>query len=158
MLGVKRVEKILPTGTALTVVGEAMKDDIGTIRIQKPPKGPFYVSPKSIDQLIANLGKWARWYKFASLGFTIFGVYLMTTHAIRHIMERRRHHEWQRRVMKAAAQRREQNSHEGAWHTIFTNICISSRCISFKKSNSRSSVSQGRVRCNFSTDFGGIVN
>jgi hypothetical protein len=23
--------------------------------------------------------KWARWFKFASLGFTIFGVYLMTT-------------------------------------------------------------------------------
>lgn len=113
MLGVKRVEKVLPTGTALTVVGEAMKDDIGTIRVQKPRKGPFYVSPKSIDQLIANLGKWARWYKFASLGLTIFGLYLMTTHAIRHIMERRRHREWQRRVRRAAAQRREQNAHEG---------------------------------------------
>jgi len=108
MLGVKRVERVLPTGTALTVVGEAVEDDMGTIRIQKPHKGPFYVSPKSIDQLIVNLGKWARWYKFASLGFTIFGVYLMTTHAIRHIMERRR-----RRIMEAAAQRMEWKAHEG---------------------------------------------
>jgi len=80
-----------------------MKDDIGTIRIQKPIKGPFYVSPKFIDQLIANLWKWARWFKFASLGFTIFGVYLMKTHALRHIMERRRQREWKRRVMRVVA-------------------------------------------------------
>ncbi|XP_071920745.1 E3 ubiquitin-protein ligase SP1-like isoform X2 [Coffea arabica] len=60
MLGVKRIERVLPTGTPLTVVGEAVKDDIGTIRMQKPHKGPFYVSHKTIDQLIANLGRWAR--------------------------------------------------------------------------------------------------
>jgi len=97
MLGVKRTERVLPTGTSLTVVGEvvfaslidlcsvalllvdmsnvlfclfllfiltlyeqAIKDDVGTIRIQRPHKGPFYVSPKSIDQLILNLGKWAK--------------------------------------------------------------------------------------------------
>jgi len=97
MLGVKRSERVLPTGTSLTVVGEvvfasqiglcsvalllvdmsnvlfclfllfiltlyeqAIKDDVGTIRIQRPHKGPFYVSPKSIDQLILNLGKWAK--------------------------------------------------------------------------------------------------
>ena len=97
MLGIKRTERVLPTGTSLTVVGEvvfaslidlcsvalllvdmsnvlfclfllfiltlyeqAIKDDVGTIRIQRPHKGPFYVSPKSIDQLILNLGKWAK--------------------------------------------------------------------------------------------------
>lgn len=48
---------------------QALKDDIGTIRIQRPHKGPFYVSPKTIDQLIANLGKWAR-YKFVSSQFS----------------------------------------------------------------------------------------
>ncbi|XP_048137037.1 E3 ubiquitin-protein ligase SP1 isoform X5 [Rhodamnia argentea] len=62
MLGVKRIERVLPVGSSLTVVGEAVKDDIGTVRIQRPYKGPFYVSPKTIDQLISNLGKWARWY------------------------------------------------------------------------------------------------
>lgn len=40
---------------------QAIKDDVGTIRIQRPHKGPFYVSPKNIDDLIANLGKWARY-------------------------------------------------------------------------------------------------
>lgn len=39
---------------------QAVKDDIGSIRIQRPHKGPFYVSDKTIDQLIANLGKWSR--------------------------------------------------------------------------------------------------
>lgn len=42
------------------IYDQAAKDDIGTVRIQRPHKGPFYVSPKTIDQLITNLGKWAR--------------------------------------------------------------------------------------------------
>lgn len=109
MLGVKRIERVLPTGTTLTVVGEAVKDDIGTIRIQRPQKGPFYVSPKSIDQLIANLGIWARMYKFASLGFSVIGIYLIAKHAIRYIMEKRRRAELQRRVMAAVALRLQKN-------------------------------------------------
>lgn len=44
----------------LILLEQAIKDDVGTIRIQRPHKGPFYVSPKSIDQLIMNLGKWAK--------------------------------------------------------------------------------------------------
>jgi hypothetical protein len=40
---------------------QAIKDDVGTIRIQRPHRGPFYVSPKNIDQLILNLGKWAKY-------------------------------------------------------------------------------------------------
>ncbi|KAM7521551.1 hypothetical protein LguiA_011453 [Lonicera macranthoides] len=81
VLGVKRIERVLPTGTPLTVVGEAVKDDnAGTIRIQRPHKGPFYVSPKTIDQLIASLWQWAR-------------------------MERRRHWELRKRVLDAAAKR-----------------------------------------------------
>ncbi|KAH9305306.1 hypothetical protein KI387_009710, partial [Taxus chinensis] len=111
MLGVKRVERVLPTGTALTVVGEAVEDN-RTIRIQRPRKGPFYVSSESIDQLIANLGRWARWYNFASLGFTIFGVYLIAKHAIRHILEKRRQRVLQRRVLEAAALRMERKQHE----------------------------------------------
>ncbi|QHO25374.1 hypothetical protein HN51_048757 [Arachis hypogaea] len=110
MLGVKRIEWVLPVGTSLTVVGEAAKDDIGTIRIQRPHKGPFYVSPKTLDQLIANLGKWARWYKYASMGLTLFGAYLIAKHAIRFILERRRRCELQKRVLAAAAKRQGQDN------------------------------------------------
>ncbi|CAD6222801.1 unnamed protein product [Miscanthus lutarioriparius] len=105
MLGVKRTERVLPTGTSLTVVGEAIKDDVGTIRIQRPHKGPFYVSPKSIDQLILNLGKWAKLYRLASMGFATFGVFLLAKRAIQHFLERKRRHELQKRVLNAAAQR-----------------------------------------------------
>ncbi|TQD86508.1 hypothetical protein C1H46_027997 [Malus baccata] len=105
MLGVKRIERVLPTGTSMSVVGEAVKDDIGTIRIQRPQKGPFYVSPKTIDQLIANLGKWARWYKYASVGLTVFGVYLVAKHSIQYIIERKRRWELQKRVLAAAAKK-----------------------------------------------------
>ncbi|KAI4301297.1 hypothetical protein L6164_034589 [Bauhinia variegata] len=114
MLGVKRIERVLPVGTSLTVVGEAAKDDIGTIRIQRPYKGPFYVSPKTIDQLIANLGKWARWYKYASFGLTFFGAYLIAKHAIQYFLERRRRGELQKRVLAAAAKRGQDNEGERA--------------------------------------------
>ncbi|KAG0555802.1 hypothetical protein M758_11G003500 [Ceratodon purpureus] len=105
MLGVKRVERVLPTGTSLTVVGEAVKDDRGLIRIQKPNKGPFYVTPKSLDQLVANLGRWSRWYKYMSIGVTLVGIYFITSHAIKHVLERRRREALHRRVMAAAALR-----------------------------------------------------
>ncbi|XP_019161414.1 PREDICTED: E3 ubiquitin-protein ligase SP1 isoform X1 [Ipomoea nil] len=105
MLGVKRVERVLPVGTPLTVIGEAVKDDIGTVRIQRPHKGPFYISRKTIDQLIMNLGKWARWYKYASMGFTVVGVYLLVKHAFQYITERRRHWELRKRVLAAAAKK-----------------------------------------------------
>jgi E3 ubiquitin-protein ligase MUL1 len=110
MLGVKKVERVLPTGTSLTVVGEAIKDDLGTVRIQRPHKGPFYVSPKSIDQLIRNLGVWARFYKYASLGFSAFGIYLIAKHAFQYIMDRRRHWVLRKRVLDAAAKRPGRNS------------------------------------------------
>ncbi|KAF3436341.1 hypothetical protein FNV43_RR23433 [Rhamnella rubrinervis] len=110
MLGVKRIERLLPTGSSLTVVGEAAKDDIGTVRIQRPHKGPFYVSPKTIDQLITNLGKWARWYNYASMGLTVLGVYLMAKHVIQYILERKHRRELQKRVLAAAAKRSLQDS------------------------------------------------
>ncbi|XP_004496072.1 E3 ubiquitin-protein ligase SP1 [Cicer arietinum] len=110
MLGVKRIERVLPVGTSLTVVGEAARDDVGTVRVQRPSKGPFYVSPKTIDELIANLGKWARWYKCASLGLTVLGAYLIANHAIRYILEKRRRSELQKRVLAAAAKRSGQDN------------------------------------------------
>ncbi|KAF8679082.1 hypothetical protein HU200_045840 [Digitaria exilis] len=113
MLGVKRTERVLPTGTSLTVVGEAIKDDVGTIRIQRPHKGPFYVSPKSIDQLILNLGKWAKLYRLASMGFATFGVFLLAKRAVQHFLERRRRHELQKRVLHAAAQRQAREAEGG---------------------------------------------
>ncbi|KAE9463903.1 hypothetical protein C3L33_04081, partial [Rhododendron williamsianum] len=106
MLGIKRTERVLPVGMPLTVVGEAVKDDIGTVRIQRPHKGPFYVTHKTIDQLIAHLGKWARLlytyascrlYKYASMGLTLFGAYLLAKHAFQYVMERRRHWELRKR-------------------------------------------------------------
>ncbi|KAA0050873.1 mitochondrial ubiquitin ligase activator of NFKB 1 [Cucumis melo var. makuwa] len=73
------------------------KDDI-TIRIQPPHKGPFYVSPKTVDQFISNLGKWVRWYKYASTGLSIFYLYLVTKHVILYLMEIRFRWELQKRL------------------------------------------------------------
>lgn len=102
MIGVKRIERILPTNTPLTVVGEAIKDDTGEIRIQQPHVGPFYVSPKSIDELITNHRKLAKWYKLASMGFSVFGIYLLAKHVLEYILEKRRRWELQERVIAAA--------------------------------------------------------
>lgn len=47
MLGVKTIERVLPIGSSLTIVGEAVKDDIGMVRIQRPYKGPFLCISKN---------------------------------------------------------------------------------------------------------------
>ncbi|THU46604.1 hypothetical protein C4D60_Mb09t06670 [Musa balbisiana] len=62
MLGVQQRKKILPVGTTLTIVGEAIKGDDGKIQIQKPHKGTVYVSRMNIDQLIEDYGNNARLY------------------------------------------------------------------------------------------------
>ncbi|KAJ4877114.1 E3 Ubiquitin ligase family protein [Raphanus sativus] len=118
MLGVKRIERVLPTGMPLTIVGEAVKDDIGDLRIQKPERGPFYVSPKSLDQLISNLGKWSRLYKYASMGLTVFGVFLITKHVIDFLLERRQRREIQKRVLDAAAKRAGTEGSNGAHESV----------------------------------------
>ncbi|XP_072983287.1 E3 ubiquitin-protein ligase SP1-like isoform X2 [Typha latifolia] len=91
--GVRRIKKILPIGTSLTVVGEAVKDDTGRVRVQRPHKGPFCVSEEDIDQLISHVGRWAWWYNFASLGFTAVGACLLAKHAAQYFLERR--HWWE---------------------------------------------------------------
>ncbi|KAG6527311.1 hypothetical protein ZIOFF_009410 [Zingiber officinale] len=80
----KEIEKILFTGTALTVVGETAKDDAGK------------------ESLIANLCN--RWYQIASTGFTVVGIFLLTKHALQHVLEKRRCWELQKRVLAVARQ------------------------------------------------------
>ncbi|KAL8148972.1 E3 ubiquitin-protein ligase SP1-like [Apium graveolens] len=58
-LVVKTTEPVLLTGTPLTVIGEANKDETGTSRIRQPEAGPFYVSRMNIDELTDNLKGWA---------------------------------------------------------------------------------------------------
>ncbi|KAK2403722.1 E3 ubiquitin-protein ligase SP1 [Trifolium repens] len=77
ILGLKRIEWVLPVGFVLTVVGEASKDDDGSVRIQRPREGPFYVSYKTIDELIANFENFARWCIYISVGLTVIGTSLI---------------------------------------------------------------------------------
>ncbi|KAJ4835891.1 hypothetical protein Tsubulata_006149 [Turnera subulata] len=97
MIGLKRIESVLPIGTSLTVVGElfpsppsssicdqAFKDDMGTVHIQRSPTGLFEVSPESVDQLIGSWEELARCCKHFSIfwatlgvGLTVFGVLLV---------------------------------------------------------------------------------
>ncbi|OEL37541.1 hypothetical protein BAE44_0001446 [Dichanthelium oligosanthes] len=57
ILGLRRTEYTLPTGTNLPVVGEAVKGDSGRILIKRPRNGgPFHVSRSSVDKIVSNLG------------------------------------------------------------------------------------------------------
>ncbi|PIM99320.1 putative E3 ubiquitin ligase [Handroanthus impetiginosus] len=102
-LGVKRIECLLPTGKHLTIVGEAVKDDTGSVYIRRPPNGPFYVSDCTIDQLIKDNEAMASFCKFASKGFAVVGVYLLANHAIRYITRIWRLWSMRKRALAAAA-------------------------------------------------------
>ncbi|CAE6081534.1 unnamed protein product [Arabidopsis arenosa] len=105
MLGVRRTEHVLPIGTPVTVVGEAVKDGIRGFRIQKPEKGLFFVSPVPLDKIISPLGKWLRRFKYVYVGLTVVGVILISKPVIEYILERRRGRLLRKRVADAAAKR-----------------------------------------------------
>ncbi|KAJ4845254.1 hypothetical protein Tsubulata_047889 [Turnera subulata] len=78
MLGLTRRESILPIGEPLTVIGEAVKDGNGAVRIQRPLSGGFfYVSDKSVDTLVEECQGTASFCKRFSVGFTVAGVILI---------------------------------------------------------------------------------
>ncbi|CAD5315835.1 unnamed protein product [Arabidopsis thaliana] len=112
ILGVRHVERVVPIGTPLTVVGEAVRDGMGNVRIQKPEQGPFYVTYIPLDQLISKLGELSRRFKYASMGLTVLGVILISKPVIEYILkriedtlERRRRQFVLKRVVDAAARR-----------------------------------------------------
>ncbi|XP_009138688.1 E3 ubiquitin-protein ligase SPL1 isoform X2 [Brassica rapa] len=113
MLGIRRIERVLPVGTRLTVVGQTIKDGVGDVRIQKPDQGPFYVSPIPLDHLISKVGKWSRRFKKASMGLAVVGVILISKPVIKYILvrtgdflERRQQRLLKKRVVDAAAKRK----------------------------------------------------
>ncbi|XP_010512706.1 PREDICTED: E3 ubiquitin-protein ligase SPL1-like isoform X1 [Camelina sativa] len=106
MLGVKHTEHVLPIGTWVTVVGEAVKDSMGVFTIQKPEKGPFFVSRVPLDKITSSLVMWSRRFKYASIGLTVVGVILISKPVIQYILERRRERLLRIRVADAAAAKR----------------------------------------------------
>jgi E3 ubiquitin-protein ligase MUL1 len=70
ILGVRHVERVVPIGTPLTVVGEAVRDGMGNVRIQKPEQGPFYVTYIPLDQLISKLGDLSRLFLFSVFAYS----------------------------------------------------------------------------------------
>ncbi|KAK4843984.1 hypothetical protein QYF36_015046 [Acer negundo] len=57
MLGVDHVERLLPIGASMTVIGQVVKDDTEIIKVQHPYEGHlFYVGRLTVDELIADLG------------------------------------------------------------------------------------------------------
>ncbi|KAK2417444.1 Prokaryotic RING finger 4 [Trifolium repens] len=126
-LGFKRIERTLPINTSLTVIGEVSKDDAGTIRIQQPESGPFYVSRNTIDDLIiANHGDLARLCKHASIGLSIFGSCIIAYHTIQYILAWRQQCEMHKRVLEAAAKEAiaAKQYIEGKMDDDFSDLCV----------------------------------
>ncbi|PIA39323.1 hypothetical protein AQUCO_02600047v1 [Aquilegia coerulea] len=109
-LSIKRMEVVLPIGELLTAIGEAVKDKNGAIQIQRPHTGKFYLTQKSIDCLISDLGSCQSIFKCFSVGFTVFGVILIAEHLINKVMERRLRSDLRQSGVSAAAQRLEQDN------------------------------------------------
>ncbi|KAJ4821923.1 hypothetical protein Tsubulata_036357, partial [Turnera subulata] len=121
MLGLTRKENILPIGEPLTVIGEAVKDGNGAVRIQRPLSGGFfYVSENnSVDTLVEVSQGSVRFFKYASIGVGVVGVVCLAIFAIDCIQDilerrRRRRRESQNRVLSPAAVERSDQENRGA--------------------------------------------
>jgi E3 ubiquitin-protein ligase MUL1 len=106
-LGTRTTERALPVGTPLTAIGQAVRAEDGTLQLRRPPSGrPFYVSTKTMEQLLDSLGAAARLFRVLSLGCTAAGVAMLLARAMQHLRAKRRAAAMRRRVEEAAAARR----------------------------------------------------
>ncbi|KAL5701630.1 RING-type E3 ubiquitin transferase [Ranunculus cassubicifolius] len=98
----QRIEDILPVGRSLTVIGEAVKDNKGAIKIQPTKNGSFYASSTSIDERI-NHAEWGESSaKFTALVLAGIGVILIAVPTIRYISGKLRARFLQRSDIKPA--------------------------------------------------------
>jgi hypothetical protein len=106
-LGTRTTERALPIGTPLTAIGQAVRGEDGVLQLRRPPSGrPFYVSTKTLEQLLDSLGAAARLFRALSLGCTAAGVALLLARAMQHLRAKRRAAALRRRVDAATAARR----------------------------------------------------
>ncbi|EYU38134.1 hypothetical protein ABFS82_14G197100 [Erythranthe guttata] len=107
-LGVQKTERVLPTGTCLTVIGEVIKDETGAFAIQKPYRLPFYyISYRSVSEIIENLRSHSSVCMYASAAFGVMGGILIVRHAFRYMEYKKmqkREAELRRRLLAAAKQ------------------------------------------------------
>ena len=107
LLGTRTTERALPVGAALTAVGQAMHAADGTLQLRRPPGGrPFWVSTKSLEQLLDSLGAVSRVLRLLSLGFAGAGTFAIVSHVLRRAREKRRAAELRRAAEEAVAERR----------------------------------------------------
>ncbi|KAJ0449899.1 putative transcription factor C2H2 family [Helianthus annuus] len=87
ILGVTRIERVLPIGARLTIVGKAVKEDDGTFTIYKPD----YVSHGniSVHGFTGDYRMCASFFKYASIGLAAIGFYLIASHAFEFILDKK---------------------------------------------------------------------
>jgi len=106
-LGIRRTERVLPVGTAVTAVGElaeAVPRPGGGLALvlRRPSRGgPFYLTTKSLPELVESLSTLSRLCRYLAWGFGATGVALLLHHVTSHLLEERR-----RRKLRARVQER----------------------------------------------------
>lgn len=118
IVGVRRLERALPTGTMLTAIGElstAMDDPAafkgavrkgGMMLVLRPPRnGPFLLSRKPLPELIASLQTSSKAYQHWAVAFTMLGVSLLAAAGTQHALIWTRQQRMRRAAEKALRQR-----------------------------------------------------
>lgn len=107
LLGTRTTERALPVGAALTAVGQAVHAADGTMQLRRPSGGrPWWVTTKTLDQLLDSLGATARVLRLLSLGFAGAGAVSIVAHFVRRVRAKRRAAELRRAAEEAVAERR----------------------------------------------------
>lgn len=74
--GVQSTEKMLRTGTIVTGIGELVYTNDGSLRLQPPPKAPFYLTNMQVTSLVKKLDSSKRNYRFMCIIFGTAGIVL----------------------------------------------------------------------------------
>jgi len=119
-LGIWETERSLPVGTAVTVVGELARSSDGkegTV-VRKPTGklsgGPFYITPKSFEELQDSLMKNSKACKWLSFGFGAVSLALIGIQLWRHVRSTIRY----RRIRKQLAEEEKRRRVERAMNSM----------------------------------------
>ena len=117
MLGTRNKERVLPAGTRLTAIGEALLkggEKGGGVQLRRPRSGrPFHVSQRPFSDYVQSLGAIGRACRVAGVGFAGVGVCMLLAKAARARLAQYRARQFQIRLARAVELRRAAQAQAG---------------------------------------------
>jgi len=127
-IGTEKTEGILPLGTTVTCVGEVSKTSnaasSSSFVVQRPMKGPFYITTQSLPELVHSLSLTSKRWWFLGIGFTCVGSYFIVKKLYTKILQDWRMKQFRREILRKREEDPSVRPSEGGDEVDVDKVCI----------------------------------